>query len=386
MRDLRQGALAGVLAEALAEASGASADEVRRALMVHDDLGEVAAAALGGGTAALGRFRLTLFRPLQPMLAQTAPGLDQPLEEMGLVAVEAKIDGARIQVHRQAERVAVFTRTGREITAAVPEVVAAVLGFPVESLILDGEAVALKPDGRPYPFQTTMSRFGRREAASDGGTLPLTPLFFDCLHRDGEDLIARPGEARWEALAACGHPALLVPRALTAVPSEARSFYDRVLALGHEGVLVKDPRAPYEAGRRGASWLKVKPAHTLDLVVLAAEWGAGRRRGFLSNLHLGARDPASGGFVMLGKTFKGLTDEVLAWQTTRLLALETERHGRVVLVRPELVVEVACDGVQASPRYPGGVTLRFARVKGYRPDKGAAAADTIDTVRGLQRT
>ena len=295
MRDLHQGALAGLLAEALAEASGTSAEEVRRALMVHDDLGEVAVAALGRGAAALARFRLTLFRPLQPMLAQTAAALDAPLEEIGRVVIEAKIDGARIQVHRQGERAAVFTRSGREITAALPEVVAAVLRFPAESLILDGEVVALRADGRPHPFQTTMSLFGRREGARDVAARPLTPLFFDCLHRDGVDLITRPAETRWEALAACADSALLVPRAVTAVPAEARAFYDRVLAWGHEGVLVKDPAAPYEAGRRGAAWLKVKPAHTLDLVVLAAEWGSGHRRGFLSNLHLGrATRPRAG--------------------------------------------------------------------------------------------
>ena len=383
LQDLRQGALEGVLVEAVAAAAGAPAAEVRRALMVHGHLGEVAAAALEGGIPALRRFTLTLFRPVQPMLAQTAADLNAALSGMGRVGLEAKIDGARIQVHRQGERVAVFTRTGREITASVPEIVAAVLLSPAGSLILDGEAVALRPDGRPYPFQATMSRFGTRGGPETAGALRLTPLFFDCLHCEGTDLIAEAAEARWEALHAQVGAGLLVAHIVTDSPDAAAAFLGEVLGCGHEGVLAKDPSAPYEAGRRGASWLKVKPVLTLDLVVLGAEWGYGRRQGWLSNLHLGAHDPASGGFVMLGKTFKGLTDDMLAWQTERLLALEAGRDGQVVVVRPELVVEVAFDGVQASPRYPGGVTLRFARVKGYRPDRRAAEADTIDTVRRI---
>ena len=384
MQDLRQGALEGLLVEALAAAAGVPLDEVRRAVMVQGELGPVAAAALGAGAPALRRFALGLFRPLLPMLAQTADGLEEAVGALGLAVLEAKIDGARIQVHRQGERVAIFTRTGRDVTPALPEVAAAALALPVRAVILDGEAVALLPGGRPLPFQVTMSRFGSA-GERPGAETRLTPLFFDCLHLDGEDLLDRPTEARAAALAGVVPGDFLVARTVTASAAEAAAFYERVLAMGHEGLLVKDPAAAYEAGRRGAAWLKVKPFHTVDLVVLAAEWGSGRRRGFLSNLHLGARDPDSGSFVMLGKTFKGLTDEMLAWQTAALLEREVERRGHVVAVRPELVVEIACDGVQASPRYPGGVTLRFARVKRYRPDKSAVAADTITTVRSLQR-
>jgi DNA ligase 1 len=312
--------------------------------------------------------------------------VDEALARLGRVSMEAKVDGARIQVHRQGGRVAVYTRSLREITAWVPEVVEAVAALPLESVILDGEAVALDAGGTPLPFQATMGRFGStREAERKRLEVPLTPLLFDCLHLDGEDLIDRPGEERAAALRGVVGDALLVPRLTTDRPARAAAFYRRVLARGHEGVLAKDPAATYEAGRRGAAWLKVKPVHTLDLVVLAAEWGSGRRRGWLSNLHLGARDPAGGGFVMLGKTFKGLTDEMLEWQTLRLLQLEEAREGHVVVVRPELVVEVAFDGVQASPRYPGGVALRFARVKAYREDKAASGADTLDAVLAIGR-
>ncbi|HXF71546.1 MAG TPA: ATP-dependent DNA ligase [Actinomycetota bacterium] len=379
--EVRQGALEGVMVDAVARAARASPEEVRRALMLAGGLGEVAAVALAEGPAGLARFGLTVLRPLKPMLAAPADDLGEALRRAAPAALEWKLDGVRIQVHRLGQDVRVFTRNLAEATDRVPEVVAAVASLPVRAAVLDGEAIALRPDGRPRPFQETMSRFGSR---LDAARLPLAAFFFDLLHLDGADLLDRPLEERWARLAAVVPEELRVPRVEDPSAPDARRFLDDALARGHEGVMVKALRSPYEAGRRGASWLKVKPAHTLDLVVLAAEWGHGRRRGWLSNLHLGARDPATGGFVMLGKTFKGLTDEMLAWQTDRLLALETAREGHVVHVRPELVVEVAFDGVQASPRYPGGIALRFARVRGYRPDKRAGEADTVDAVRALR--
>jgi ATP-dependent DNA ligase I len=382
--DLQQGALGGVMVEAVARAASVPAAEVRRALMVAGSLGPVARAAVAGGREALAGFRLTLLQPLQPMLAQSAEDLPAAFARFSPAAVEWKLDGARIQVHRAGDEVRAFTRNLADITARVPEVVEAVLDLPVDRLILDGEAVALRPNGRPHPFQVTMSRFGSRlDVEQMRASTPLSPFFFDCLHAGGEDLLDRPAAARFDALAALTPPALAVPRLVTGDEAEAGAFLADTLGRGHEGAMVKALDAPYEAGRRGASWLKVKPAHTLDLVVLAAEWGHGRRRGWLSNLHLGARDPATGGFVMLGKTFKGMTDEMLAWQTEHLQRLRTRAEGITVFVRPQLVVEVAFDGLQASPRYPGGLALRFARIKGYRPDKGPQDADTIDTVRAL---
>jgi DNA ligase-1 len=298
--------------------------------------------------------------------------------------VEWKLDGARIQVHRSGNEVRAFTRNLADITDRVPEIVEAVSNLSLDAVVLDGEAIALGPEDRPLPFQVTMSRFGSRVNVEElRKTVPLSPYFFDVLHLDGEDLLDRPAEERLAALSERIPGELRVPRIETADPAEGQRFLEDALAHGHEGVMVKSLDAPYEAGRRGLGWLKVKVAHTLDLVVLAAEWGHGRRQGKLSNLHLGARDPETGGFVMLGKTFKGLTDEMLAWQTERFRELETGREGHVVHVRPELVVEIAFDGVQTSPRYPGGVALRFARVKGYRPDKRAEEADTIDTVRAI---
>jgi DNA ligase 1 len=291
--------------------------------------------------------------------------------------------GARVQVHREGGEVAVFTRTLDDITARVPEVVAAALALPVGSAVLDGEVIALHPDGRPHPFQVTASRVGSRlEVERLAATLPLTVFLFDLLHLDGQDLLDRPGAERHAALAAAVPEPLRIPRTVTADPAAAVAFLTDALARGHEGVMVKSLAATWEAGRRGAGWIKVKPVHTLDLVVLAAEWGHGRRRGWLSNLHLGARDP-SGGFVMLGKTFKGLTDKLLTWQTERLLELEVSRDAYTVHVRPELVVEIAFDGIQTSPRYPGGMALRFARVLRYRPDKRPEEADTIQAVRAL---
>ena len=383
--ELRQGALEGVMVEAVARAAEVPAPEVRRALMLSGDLGAVAAAAVAEGRDGLARFRLTPFRPVKPMLAQTADNLPDALARIHPAAVEWKLDGARMQVHRVGDEVRAFTRNLADITDRVPEVVEAVLGLAVPAVILDGEAIALRPDGRPHPFQVTMSRFGSRLGVDElRRTVPLSSFFFDCLHVNGDDLIDRPARERFAALAESVTNELLVPRVATNDPTEAERFLDGALERGHEGVMVKALDAPYEAGRRGAGWLKVKRAHTLDLVVLAAEWGHGRRRGWLSNLHLGARDPETGGFVMLGKTFKGMTDEMLAWQTERLLELETGRDAYTVYVRPELVVEVAFDGVQSSPRYPGGLALRFARVKGYRPDKRPDEADAIDTVRAIQ--
>jgi DNA ligase-1 len=290
-----------------------------------------------------------------------------------------KLDGIRIQVHRSGEEVAVFTRSLDDITARVPEVVAAVKSLPADQLVLDGEAIALDAAGRPRPFQETSSRAAQRGVAS----IHLTPYFFDLLHLDGSDLLDEPGTGRWAALGRALPEELLVARTTASTVDEARLAFEAALVAGHEGVVVKAAGAPYDVGRRGSAWVKVKPRHTLDLVVLAAEWGHGRRRGWLSNLHLGARDPQTGGFVMLGKTFKGLTDELLRWQTERFLELATDRGEWVVRVRPELVVEIAFDGVQTSPRYPGGVALRFARVLRYREDKSAAEADTIDDVRRI---
>ena len=370
--DLRQGALAAVVGDAVARAAEVPVAAVRRALMLRGDLGAVAAAALSGGLEALAAFRLEVGRPIAPMLASTAPDLEAALEKAGPAAVEFKLDGARIQVHRSGDEVRIFSRTLDDVTARLPEVVTAALALPGEAFVLDGEAIALREDGRPYPFQVTGSRFASRS----GHTVVLTPIFFDLLHLDGEDLLDRPGSERAAALSA------LVP-AEWRVQRGGPELLEAALAQGHEGVVVKALDAPYAAGRRGAAWVKVKPVHTLDLVVLGVEWGSGRRRGWLSNLHLGARGP-DGSFVMLGKTFKGLTDALLEWQTAKLLSLETRREGHVVFVRPELVVEIAFDGVQTSPRYPGGVALRFARVVRYREDKPASEADTLDTILELQ--
>jgi DNA ligase-1 len=379
--DLGQGALAGVMADAVAKAAGVPLKDVRRALMLRGDLGAVAAVALADGSPGLARIALELLRPVQPMLAAPGGDLDAAIERISPAAVEFKLDGVRVQVHRRGDEVRVFSRTLDDVTARVPEVVRAALALPADTLVLDGEAIALRADGRPEPFQVTASRFGTRHPAA---AAPLTALFFDVLHAGGEDLLDRPGSERFAALADLVPEPARVPRAAAADAAAARAVLDNALALGHEGVIVKSLEAPYAAGRRGAGWLKVKPRHTLDLVVLAAEWGHGRRRGWLSNLHLGAREPGGGAggasFMMLGKTFKGLTDRMLEWQTSRLLELEIAREGHVVHVRPELVVEIAFDGIQTSTRYPGGVALRFARVLRHRPDKPAAEADTLDAV------
>src|SRR4051812_35379755 len=385
--ELGRGARAGVVLEAVAVAAGVPADLVRRAVTLSGDLPRVAAAALAG-PAELEAFRLTVGQPLAPMLAQSAPDLAAALDRTGPAAVEWKLDGVRVQVHRDGDDVAVFTRTLDDITDRVPEVVEAARSLTASSAVLDGEVIALQPDGRPRPFQVTSSRAARRDVDQARAEVPLTTVLFDALHLDGADVLDEPGDVRRAALEQVVAPALLVPRHVVEdddVPG-AEAFAAGALARGHEGVVVKATAAPYAMGRRGAGWVKVKPRITLDLVILAAEWGHGRRSGWLSNLHLGARDPGGaygtpGGFVMLGKTFKGLTDAMLAWQTEHLQALATRTTRWVVEVRPELVVEVAFDGVQTSPRYPAGLALRFARVLAHRPDKNAAEADTIDTVR-----
>ncbi len=384
--ELRQGALEGLVTEAVARAAELAPDAVRRATMLAADLGAVARAGLTEGAPGLARFRIQVFHPLQPMLAQAADDVTDALAQLGEAAFEYKLDGARIQVHKSGDEVRVFSRLLNDVTVAVPEVVEAVRQLPRREAILDGEAIALRPDGTPLPFQVTMRRFGRKlDVDRLRAELPLTFFFFDVLYADGSPLLDEPYARRFAALAEVVPASARVPQIVTADASEAQAFFTRAIEHGHEGLMAKALGARYEAGARGAAWLKVKPTHTLDLVVLAAEWGHGRRRGWLSNLHLGARDPDTGGFVMLGKTFKGMTDEMLAWQTTKLLELETGRDRYTVSVRPELVVEVAFDGIQASAKYAGGLALRFARVKRYRPDKGPDATDTIATVRALQR-
>jgi DNA ligase-1 len=378
--DLRQGALAGVMTEAVARAAAIPAADVRRALTLQGDLAAVAAIALGAGRDGLAAIRLQVGRPLAPMLAGTAADIAAAIARTGPAAVDHKLDGARLQVHRDGEDVAIFTRTLDDVTARLPEVVAAARALAARAVVLDGEAIALRADGRPEPFQVTAARFGTRSAR----TQPLDSLFFDVLHLDGEDLLDEPLTRRSEALAVAVPEQLRITRAIADDAVAAQATFDAALERGHEGVVVKALDAPYAAGRRGSGWLKVKPVNTLDLVVLAAEWGHGRRRGRLSNLHLGARDEEAGGWAMLGKTFKGLTDEMLEWQTKRLLELETHRAGIAVHVRPELLVEIAFDGVQTSSRYPSGMALRFARVKRYREDKPAAEADTVATVRAFR--
>src|SRR6266853_607666 len=382
--ELRQGALEGIMLDAIAKAAKLPAARVRSAAMRAGGLPAVAEAALTEGEAGLARFALEVFQPVQPMLAQPAEDVADALERLGTAAFEWKLDGARVQAHKSGGEIRVYTRSLNEVTSAVPEIVTALHECPARELILDGETIALKPEGTPYPFQETMRRFGRKlDVEALRARYPLSVFFFDCLLAEGEDLTARPARERFDALAKLLPATILIPRLVTGDKGAAQAFYDDALARGHEGVMAKALEAPYEAGSRGAGWLKIKEAHTLDLAVIAAEWGSGRRKGWLSNLHLGALDPATGGFVMLGKTFKGTTDKMLAWQTERLLALETSREGHVVHVRPELVAEIAFNEIQASPHYPGGFALRFARVKRYREDKNAKDADTIETVRAL---
>jgi len=383
--ELRQGALEAVLVEAVAKASDIPSAPVRRAVMMAGALAPVARAALaGGGEASLAGFGVQLFQPVQPMLAQPAEDMNDALVQLrNDVSLEWKLDGARIQAHKRGDEIRVFSRNLRDVTSAVPEVVDAMRALAVHDLIVDGEVIALRAGGSPQPFQVTMQRFGRKlDVERLRHEIPLTPVLFDCLFADGEALVDVAQDARVSRLESIARP-LVVPRLVRPTPESAARFLDETLRRGHEGLMVKSLAAPYGAGRRGQQWLKVKIARTLDLVILAAEWGHGRRTGWLSNLHLGARDPVHGGFVMLGKTFKGLTDEMLAWQTDKLRALEISHDRHTVYVKPELVVEIAFNEVQESPHYPGGLALRFARVKGYRQDKSANDADTIDAVRDI---
>jgi DNA ligase-1 len=385
MGELRQGALEAVMLEALAKASGAAVDRVRRAVMLAGDIAPVARALLEQGEAALAQYDVQLFRPVQPMLAGTADDVDEALAELGLgqAALEFKLDGARVQVHRSGDDVVVYSRSLNDVTAAVPEVVEAVRALPVKDLILDGEVLSLQPDGRPQPFQVTMRRFGRKlDVHRMRSELPITPFWFDLLYLNGGNLLDEPQSRRFATLAEISG-ASLIPHTTTSDAPRAAEFLEQALSRGHEGIMAKAVDARYAAGARGQSWLKVKRARTLDLIILAAEWGHGRRQGKLSNLHLGAPDIEKGGFAMLGKTFKGLTDEMLAWQTQELLKIEISRDNYTVYVEPKLVVEIAFNEIQVSPRYPSGLALRFARVKRYRTDKSSAEADTFQTVQKL---
>jgi len=373
---LRQGALAGLMADAVAKAAGVRGEIARRALMLSGDLTEMARIAIAEGEPGLRGVGFELFRPIQPMLASTGANVTEALDGFARASVEYKLDGIRVQIHRRDDEVRIYTRNLNDITDTLPGIVHAVLQLPVRQAVLDGEALWMDAGG-PAPFQYTVSQI-------DSGAPPegIVTFLFDVLHVDGEDLLDTPLHeriARLEEIA----PAHRIPGIFTDEPGAAQQVLDDAIAAGHEGVVVKDATSLYAAGRRGKAWRKVKPVQTYDLVVLGAEWGHGRRQGWLSNLHLGARDPASGGFVMVGKTFKGLTDELLRWQTEALLARETERRGIAVMVRPELVVEIALDGVQSSTRYPGGIALRFARVKRYRTDKDAKEADVIGDLQAL---
>jgi DNA ligase-1 len=375
---LRQGALGGLMVDAIAKATDVPGVLARRALMLSGDLTRMAEIAITEGEEGLRAVGFEIFRPIFPMLASTAADVAEALAGFDRSSVEWKLDGIRIQVHRRGDEVRIYTRNLNEITETLPGIVAAVRELPAEQAVLDGEALWMS-DGGPAPFQETVSRIDS-EAPPEG----IVTFLFDLLHVDGEDLLDAPLEeraARLDRLA----PGLRIPSVTTTDPEVAQRVLDDALAAGHEGVVVKDAASLYSAGRRGKAWRKVKPVLTYDLVVLGAEWGHGRRRGWLSNLHLAARDPGTGRFLMVGKCFKGLTDELLEWQTKELLARETGREGIAVLVRPELVVEIALDGVQSSTRYESGIALRFARVKRYRPDKRAGEADTIDALRALLR-
>jgi len=384
--ELRQGALEGVLIEAIARASGIGPARIRRAVMLAGELSPVARTALVDGDAALSRFILKPFQPVQPMLADSAPDVGGALMALGEAVIEYKLDGARVQVHKVEDEVKVYSRNLREVTAAVPELVTVARSMPAREIVLDGEVIAMRGDGFPHPFQITMRRFGRKlDVDRVGLELPLTPFFFDALYLDGEPLVDEPLARRIDVMTSQVTAANIVPRLVTASPADAAAFAARALAAGHEGIMAKAMSGRYAAGRRGQTWLKVKQARTLDLVILAAEWGSGRRTGTLSNLHLGARDSERGGFVMLGKTFKGLTDEMLAWQTKKFLELEIGRDAYTVFVRPEIVAEIAFNEIQVSSQYPGGLALRFARVKRYRNDKTAAEADTFQTIQKLYR-
>jgi DNA ligase-1 len=383
--EVRQGALAGVMIDAIAAAAEMDVAPIRRAAMYSKSLGAVARVALLEGAGGLTRFHLQLFSPVSPMLAQTAADVDEALSTLkGDVAFEWKMDGARIQVHKVDSEVRIYTRNLNEVTQAIPEIVEKVRALPVRTLVLDGEAIAFDAQERPHPFQVTMRRFGRKLNVEESrARLPIRAFYFDCLHFEDQSIEDQPTTVRVAALVKAVPPSEWVPRLITQSANEAQAFYDAALAAGHEGLMAKSLDTPYEAGNRGAGWLKIKRAHTLDLVVLAAEWGHGRRTGKLSNLHLGALDPATGEYVMLGKTFKGLTDAMLDWQTRELLARESHRDQWTVYVRPELVVEIAFSDLQQSTRYPGGLALRLARVKRYRADKRTSDADNMESVRRI---
>lgn len=382
--ELRQGSLEGIMIEALARAANVSPEKMRTAAMLAGDLTAAGRAALERGEAGLAEFEIHVLRPFQPMLAQAAAGVADAMTALGEAALEYKMDGIRIQAHKLGAEVRIFTRNLNDVTEAVPDLAAIVRKLGPAELVLDGEALALQSSGKPHAFQITMRRFGRKLRVPDlRQELPLTPYFFDCLYLEGESLLNRKEEERFSALEAAVPREHLIPRKAVADRNEADVFLAEARAAGHEGIMAKDPASLYEPGIRSGSWLKIKPAHTLDLVILAAEWGHGRRSGRLSNLHLGALDPATGRFVMLGKTFKGLTDAMLEWQTRRLLELEVSRDEWTVRVRPELVVETAFNDIQKSPHYPAGMALRFARIKRYRTDKSAGQADTLDTVCAL---
>ena len=382
--EIRQGALEGIMIEALAKAARIPAAQVRRAAMMAGDIARVARTALGSGAAGLAAFDVQLFRPVQPMLAQTAEDVSEALAELGDAALEFKVDGARVQVHRSGDEVRVFSRALNEVTAAVPEIVAAARALPARELILDGEVISLTPEGRPQPFQVTARRFNRKiDLERMRAELPLTPFWFDLMYLDGQSMLDEPQSRRFAALEVVSPADLLIPHLATADAARGGEFFHEALQRGHEGVMAKSASSPYAAGARGQSWLKVKRPHTLDLVILAAEWGSGRRKGWLSNLHLGARDTEKGGYAMLGKTFKGLTDQTLAWQTEQFLQAEIGRDRYTVYVAPKFVAEIAFNDVQVSPHYPSGMALRFARVKRYRPDKTPEQADTVETVRSF---
>jgi DNA ligase-1 len=381
--ELRQGALDGVMADAVSKATGIALEKIRTATMLRGAAAPVAVAVLTEGEAGLDKFGLEIGRGVQPMLAQSATTVSEAMTKTGVpAAIEWKLDGIRVQAHRDGDKVTVYTRTLDDITGRVPEVVTAVLALDCHQVVLDGELIALREDGRPEAFQVTGSRTATR-AATGPDTVPLTPYFFDILHLDGHDLLGLDSTERHEWLSTLVPDEQRIPRFVTDDPVAGEAFFTDAVRRGHEGVMVKSLTVPYEAGRRGSGWVKVKQTHTLDLLVLAAEWGHGRRTGWLSNLHLGARDEETGDFVMLGKTFKGLTDELLRWQTERFQQLEVSRDEYTVYLRPEVVVEVAFDGVQTSPRYPGGMALRFARVIRYREDKTPADVDSLQSVRAI---
>ena len=382
--ELRQGALEGIMLEALAKASNLPPERIRRAAMMAGGSSAIAQVVFEKGEAGLAEFDIQLFRPVQPMLAQSSEDVAEALAELGEASLEYKLDGARIQVHKSQDRVAVFSRAANDVTVAGPEVVEAVRALPARELILDGEVLSLTRDGRPQPFQVSMRRFGRKQdVARLAAQLPMTPFWFDLIYLDGAPLVDEPQSRRLSELARLAPAHNVVPHLITGNVQRGEDFLARALESGHEGVMAKAVNSPYAAGARGQSWLKIKQARTLDLVVLAAEWGNGRRRGFLSNLHLGARDTEKGGFAMLGKTFKGLTDEMLVWQTAELLKLEVARDKYTVYVQPKLIVEIAFNDVQVSPRYVSGLSLRFARVKRYRSDKTIAEADTFLAVQKI---